>query len=385
MFPGVAAPGMSKGQAMKLDTHFNLFILLIMICIVSMSPLNMAQQIDEPGDGTLFYAEHLEDYPEHAMWSSDSQQFSFLLRETGPARLKVNTPDSWVNYTIGAQTLTYSLEWQLQPELTPAELQFLDPGITDEGHEAVRFESPSGEYIVCLCGGITIYSRTQQQFAQTGYPAMDAFHGPDHFYVYWSEDESAFVFNNLDEVGDQLSAGYVTNYALDISDTTVLPISPLLSEGKSYELFMYGIDDQRIKVHDLSSDGQQVLLTARHVDRAFGDIYLFPYLMIVWDTTDPDNSIIIQDIDRDTFMAASFVHGSDEAVLILTTEGLFHYDLATEVKTLLPLVVGQMDRVHFSPDGKYLALTCCRDSDYSAYQLQIIDLTQIVDLPNPRP
>jgi hypothetical protein len=324
-------------------------------------------------DTTLIEAENklieIDHYPREAMWSGDSQQFVYFSKDVGQARLEIPEED-WVSYNVVSQTLTEATDWQLQPELSEAELELLKPAVGENGEMSFIYESPSGDYIVCLCDGISIYSREQQQIAHTNYTVYNPFSGPDSFSVIWSADESAFVFTVLSELGYSFS-GYGSNYAVDVENTVVVPVEPVIKD-KQFKFLVGGINDKSLKVHDISSDGRWVLLTARHDDPTIFQTSFLPFALIVWDTTDSDNSYILENVDVETFLAASFIGESNLELFIVTTEDLFSYQLQSKAKKRLRSDIAA-DLAYFSPDGNFLSLICCR-TNVSAYQLQILDL-----------
>jgi hypothetical protein len=355
---------------MKYPLLFSLFTLVIMF---SLHPAQAQEGILQ---------KELIPYPGNAMWSPDSQQLVYFGTHS-VSSARVNMPEeAWAALDVRSRRVHYASRWQLQPELSEEEQALLTPAVNRDGDVSFMYESPSGAYIVCLCGGISIYSRAQQQIAHTNYTVYDPYTGPEWFSVMWSADESAFVFSMYGEQGD-LSTGYVFNYTENVESSVVLPVEQEI-KGKNFNFLSFDFRDSTEKAHDISDDGRWVVFAARHDDLTILDADDLDYYLVVWDTRNADNSYLITDFDVESILAASFRGASESELLIVNAEGLLRYDLRTQTKTVLLSNLMIAARAIFSPDSRYLALISDYQLDTSNFQLQILDLYQMDNLQDSR-
>jgi Tol biopolymer transport system component len=352
-------------------------LLTISMCLFALTVLSRTSALAQIQTG-LFEIE-LTYYPANAMWSTNSKQFVYF-SSSSISSARVDMPDeNWAELDVNLGNVTYSTKWQLQPELSTEEMLLLNPAVNTDGDVSFMYESPSGAYIVCLCGGISIYSRQQQRIAHTPYTVYDPYSGPEWFSIMWSDDESAFVFSAFGEEG-MLSTGYVYNYTDNVESSIILPVEQKIQD-KNLNFLSFNPIEPNEKVHDISYNGRWVIFIARHDDPSIIDINALDYYLVVWDTQNPDSSYLVKDIDVKSILAASFVGASESDLLILNSEGLLHYDFKTHTKTGLSSSFVRATKALFSPDSRYLALICCRDQG-ADYNLYIVDLHEVVNLPD---
>lgn len=334
-------------------------------------------------DGVLLSLEMMG-YPKEVMWSSDSQRLAFYDISVGTMGIpSVNTPDEgWVEFNVTTQTLSRSTRWPLQPQLSAQEQQLLAPGVSERGEESLVFESPSGNYIACLCGGLALYDRSQQTLQYSGYTVMQPFAGPDEFSVLWSEDESAFVFKNVDD-SDYIYAYYVHNYQPQMENLEVIEADPQI-QGQLYSFFHEFEFPAIQKAYDISDDGEWVLMLARPVIST-NDLEQIALRVIVWNTQNSDESYLIGNVKPDTIKGMSFAGTSHTELLIVNEDGLIHYNVLTGTQTVIDASI-QPSHAYFSPDSRYLAMICCWDvSGNQTINMTILDLHQLVTLPTAVP
>lgn len=346
------------------------------LILLALLPIEAIAQSSSSLDEYILVTIPSELFPRQAMWSNDSQRFVFHEYADVP-KARVNMPegeDDWIQYDTLSNTVTRHTRWPLQPQLSPKELALLSPAIGEDGEESLIFESPNGNYIVCLCGGITVYSRLQQAFVNLPYSVIEPFRGPDEFGLHWSQNESAFIYSTRDvwDFGADFLA-HISNYTGDVAEAQVV-IPELLIRGDRYTNRPHNFRLVREKVYDVSTDGSQVLFAMRYTN--LQNINNEPLRLIVWNVSDPDASVIIDDIDIETIKGASFIGDSTTDLLVINDDGLIQYDVSLGTNSVLAPSLSASE-AYFSPDSRYVALTCCIDVS-GQLMVAILDLQQLV-------
>jgi hypothetical protein len=241
-------------------------------------------------------------------WASDSQSFVFFdigRSPTGYPTVELLTK-SWVEYDLSTETLSYSSKWQLQPIVDIQKLSLAVDRVP-----AVVHQSPDKRYLVFgqespisefWSYEAAIGDIQEALVSKTGFLIADPFRvgrSSASFEVLWSEDSSSFVMNSA--LGDTPFFAHVTGYENNISEYTLTPFELEVEEHR----FALLTTEQR--VFDISSNGELVLLSAVEQDP---DIRLpsgwIPKL-IVWNPQEPDQSIIVEDLDVNTVKSAVLV------------------------------------------------------------------------------
>lgn len=355
------------------------------LIVIALLPMQVIAQSSSSLDDHILVTIPSALFPRQAMWSNDSQRLVFHEYADG-LDISINMPegkDQWIQYDMLSNTVTRHTRWPLQPQLSPEELALLSPAVGESGEESLIFESPNGNYIACLCGGITVYSRLQQEFVNLPYTVIEPFMGSDEFTVFWSQNESAFIYStrNVWGAGGDFIA-HISNFTSDVADAEVeAVIAGFEIRGNTYSNRVRNYQIVREKVHDISSDGKHVLVGMRLID--LQNPGNKPLRLIVWNVSDPDASAIIDDIDIETIKGASFIGENTTDLLVINDEGLIQYDVSSKTNSLLASSLPASE-AYFSLDSRYVALTCCIDLS-GPQTVTILDLQQLVPLVVPTP
>lgn len=357
---------------------FRIFALIV----IALLPMKVIAQSSSSLDDYTLVTIESKAYPRQAMWSNDSLNFVFF-ENISLDYAGVNLPvDAWIRYNINSKAVTRHKRWPLQPELTEEDLKIIEPITDDAGEESLLFESPDGRFVVCVCYGFKIFDRVQQTWIRLNNGIVEPFKGPDHFRVFWSGNSEAFILLNVDDY-DYPHHYLISNNSIDIQSVVVRDITSTIN-NKLYRLDPRNLVHLTEKVYDISDDGEQVLFFGRYIPENNPDIMSRTAALIVWNTSEPDASYVLENVNSETVISAGFLPNSDTELWIVNKDGLAHYDLTTSTYSVIDSTITASE-AYFSPDGNYLALICCWNSEDLDYQVTILDLQQLVPAVVPTP
>lgn len=307
-------------------------------------------------------------------WSYDNQHFTFL-RHT----FVDNVPLSkWQEFDIVTQTLINIDDmWPLQPNLTAKEeaaFEPLDYILASPDSQLLALGSASIRHVI-------IANRNTMEFVDTQILAAN----PDFIgsAVYWSEDGTAFVYNRGAEFIPQPFVYYVhIPDSTDLSSATIIHSGDILINDIHYH--MGGEIETSDRLYDVSSDGQQVILSLRRTPTEPDYSPQYPELF-TWSPNQPSDSILVEPFDVQEICNVSFAPNSlDVKIVVLLSDGqMYLYDLENLTIKQLAIQLDDMDDCRdtgstvvtaFSHDGAWLAYNNKRSR-----QLAFLDITQLIN------
>lgn len=315
--------------------------------------------------------------PSAYKWSADGQSFVFADIH-GSAR--VNSEGElwfWYQYDVDTEELTETTLWPLQPTLTHREREILSPF-----PDSFIFESPNKNYLAYaaelnpeLSGRLAVGERPTSSFVGFDHKTIyDPTSIAVAFNVQWSSDSSSFVATQPTPYASYQPYFhyYVSGFEADITKATSIYI-PSEFGDRYFDL----------KVFDLSEDGDKVLMYGREGDNDQPQTES-ETRFVIWDASDPEGFVILDDLAAENVLHGSFIPGSDgEQLLFVDVDGISAYDIATNEKTILyPEINATLYHdAWFSPDSSHLAFT--RQTNQT--EVFVVALSDYIVMPIPTP
>jgi hypothetical protein len=181
--------------------------------------------------------------------------------------------------------------------------------------------------------------------------SRDVFPDMRHFRVLWSADGNAFVITDFCCVyGPNIRINHFQQGADGISRSE-FAYTPLM-EGRTF--YTPGVTPtvDRYNAHDISDDGQRVLVTASDVE----DVET--HVLMIWQPNAPEDSTILPNVEGREVLAASFsARDEGRVLLMLGDQRIVCYDSETHDIVAQATLTSFSYYAEFSPDGRWLAYT----------------------------
>jgi hypothetical protein len=321
-----------------------MFATLLLVILFSITPAAATLPSE------LIYAEPVETL----WWSDDSQQLVFFgVWYEGEYQAMALTTDvpNWYSYNVTTGDLTNGDTFPLQPVVPSADLAAMEAV-----QAAYLYPTPDGDILypwqadgsdnppneLALWDGDDI--------TPTGIPLEDVpVPDPRLFHMLWSEDGGAFTVTHFCCVyGPSIRIDYLR---LDPLERVEFAYTPLTDGRQFYTGGVQPFQDGT-RAHDLSADGERVLLSAWEVlpDGAQGDRSL-----LIWETMQPEASLIFDSLAGALVQSASFAHDDETRLLLLHNVQISCYDIVTDAVIRTDALKEETYLGLFSPDGRWLA------------------------------
>jgi hypothetical protein len=262
---------------------------------------------------------------------------------------------------VRTNELTSTGSWLFQPTLNQAEQSAFKPFVTG-GDSTYMWVSPDNHYVVYATQVGTderaTYVAHGSRTTLTTFVTPIWVQSPQYegsLEVYWSADSSSYAFD-ISFAPGAATLYHITN--LSTAAPTIVSIKSIVINGVEYFLFGRGRWSYVNTIFDISDDGSSVLTHLAAPDTTIERL-------IVWKPSTPSTSQVILDFDVADVLGARFVEGSSSRIILIKRDGLFAYDLSSEVLTLItPSINAEgydvqdsfTKRAFFSPNNRWLAV-----------------------------
>jgi hypothetical protein len=325
---------------------------LVLTLICAASSLLAQEQATPP----ILIHEHV-DFKSVA-WSPDSSRVIFAVGAYAQTPF-AESPGVWYSYDVNNGTYTTSPIWPLMPALTPEEIELLQPVEYEEQLPFIYEHPTSGLLVYPRRAGADpndteprIAVSDRQTVLSVGTIAVDNFSPERSFQIFWSENGDSFAYLYEGALVPSPIFGYeVTSYDEEaILTRNVSGSFPLQIRERTF--LPQSTDHETI--YEISADGTQVLFASVEPIEPPPEELVIP--LIIWEPANPENSVVLDDIDAMIISAASFAPDDESHLLILSTAGLVYHDLASGECTVLrdDITSDSVIEPLFSPDGRWL-------------------------------
>lgn len=313
-------------------------------------------------------------FPSQISWSANSEKLVFQNHDSSGFGVNSSTPN-WIQYDTTTGEIIYAHRWPLQPSLSPAEFQVFQP-FSESGIEAFIYESSDSRYVVYASEHeelanadvyhITLADRQTNKVFVTPRFLVDPFSGPENFDVLWSRGNNTFVIQTIAANGGDLRLVFWgTNYDFSLSNLNLQRIEPEMDDRSYFP----------VQVHDISNDGNSILMTAIEFNPAMPDSH--QTRLLVWNAIGPALSKAL-DLSDDKLIGAMF-SGNDDKVVFVNQIGVIQYDLISSEQVILNshYTSIKFEQAIFSPTGEWIALLDRQPSGFSdIYVEQLLSVSQ---------
>ncbi len=326
----------------------------ILVSLFMLLPIESNAQEDD------FIWVYTGDFLGNFYWSADSRQLVFA--EDATSRVDM-TDDHWNSYDVAAEELQMASRWPLQPTFTSQEQSAFNvaSGVVQT---SFIYASPNGRYLIYapaeenprIPAPLAVSDRQTLQTYVEPESILDPFSGPKEFSVIWAADSSAFVLRNDRGLNSTPWLIYGSDFSEDVEDTTLKLIDKV--EITSTEYFVR-------EVLDISGNGDLLLLDTGVQDPE--TLQLVEHHLILWDTQDEANSIVIGAWDDVTY-AGAFCPSSETRVVYLNGLDLYEQEVGNPERVFLNRYAIFEEHIRefvgrrrpltalFSPNGRLLML-----------------------------
>jgi hypothetical protein len=302
-------------------------------------------------------------------WSPDESSFIYYDTSKYPDAVSTDIDDKgsqvtyplWQQYIINSRTLVSSITFPLQPDFTSDELATFAPY-----QDGFAYVSPNGDVIAYpkdisgteYIGGLPLaIASISENAGITTNHIIDGLNSPDTTRFLWSGDSTKLAVNYVSNAGNSiivyfdLKAGDNKLAAKEIEINSFNSYYPLVYANKAYAPVI-PFEDQLL---DISNSGRKVLFKGRLVSE---HISSEPQKLIVWSPQSANENDVIEQIEGNTVLAASFLPNSDTQIFIVNDSGLVTYNLATKESIIMgpDLNSTSLVKASFSPNGTWLAV-----------------------------